>query len=452
MSLVAILASGAASYHLCALPPPHSRHVRSSVPCSFEETEENDPGEVAGLRVLKYPHPLLRAENSAVEKFDYDLKQLTKRMFKLMYASRGVGLAAPQVGINQQLMVVNWEGDPGRSKSELVLCNPSIVEASSATDIEPEGCLSFPGFTAEVARAEAIVVEFQTVKGKPRRLELSGWEARVFQHEYDHLEGKLYATDRLSAAESERVQPQLERLARAYDGDAPPVEASRLRGGAVQMSAAATTASSHDASNNEAWFAAVLDAQGVYSFAHPGGEFEVHLRSKGRFWAPSFQCKSTWVLGADADTLRVDFEKYGKYEFTKTAEGRFSGSAVEQPENWRRMAKKRPFSPAEVAVMDSKWEFEHAGGTFEVEFRADAFNHFVCDAYPAHAHWRLDNAESPTPTVFINWGKYGEYELVVDENGASAVGSVKGQPDNWRKMKNLGVLGTDLKQYAEHDH
>ena len=102
--------------------------------------------------------------------------------------------------------------------------------------------------------------------------------------------------------------------------------------------------------------------------------------------------------------------------------------------------------------MDSRWEFEHTGGTFEVELRADAFNHFVCEAYPAHAHWRLDNADLPTPTIYINWGKYGEYELEVAADGLSAVGSAKGQPDKWRKMKYLGVLGSDLKLYAEHDH
>ena len=214
--LLSALLAGAAAYSLVGVPPQRARG-RSAAPACFEEMEEVDPGEVAGLRVLKYPHPLLRAENGAVEKFDYELKQLTKRMFKLMYASRGVGLAAPQVGINQQLMVVNWSGDPGRSSSELVLCNPSIVEASRATEVEPEGCLSFPGFTADVERAESIVVEFQTVKGKPRRLELSGWEARVFQHEYDHLEGKLYATDRLSEAEAARAQPELDRLIRQYD-------------------------------------------------------------------------------------------------------------------------------------------------------------------------------------------------------------------------------------------
>ena len=217
---------GTAAYHIAAPPAamPLGGRARANAPVCFEETEEHDPGEVAGLRVLKYPHPSLRAENCDVEKFDYDLKQLTKKMFKMMYASRGVGLAAPQVGINQRLMVVNWEGDPGRASEELVLCNPRILEMSSEKDVEVEGCLSFPGFTADVERSTDIVVEFTTVKGKPRRLELEGWKARVFQHEYDHLDGKLYATDRLDDAESARVQPALKRLIDRYEdiGDAPP--------------------------------------------------------------------------------------------------------------------------------------------------------------------------------------------------------------------------------------
>lgn len=214
--MFAVVVAATAAYHI-AVPPLSQGCVRCVAPKSFEEVEEIDPGEVEGLRVLQYPHPSLRAENIEVGKFDYALKQLTKRMFKLMYASRGVGLAAPQVGINKRLMVVNWDGDPTRTKSELVLCNPRIIEMSGTTEVEVEGCLSFPGFTAEVARADAIVVEFVTVKGKARKLELSGWEARVFQHEYDHLDGKLYATDRLADDESTRVQPQLERLVARYD-------------------------------------------------------------------------------------------------------------------------------------------------------------------------------------------------------------------------------------------
>ena len=217
-----------------------------------------------------------------------------------------------------------------------------------------------------------------------------------------------------------------------------------------QQRAAPASAQMSAASINAKWEAAREEALGVYSFAHPGGEFEVHLRTKGRFWAPTFKCKSTWQLDSEG-TLSIDFQQHGKYALMSMEDG-FVGSAVGKPESWRRMARKRSFTTAEKAVMDSKWEFEHAGGKFEVEFRADAFNHFVCDDYPAHAHWRLDHAESPTPTLYINWGKYGEYELEIDADGSSAAGSVKGVPESWRRMTNMGALGTNLKQYAEHDH
>ena len=113
--------------------------------------DEINPGAVAGtnLRILEYPHPLLRAPNADVTEFDDELKQLTKEMFDIMYASRGVGLAAPQLGINKRLMVFNPEGDPKKWLSELVLCNPEIEEYSTSTALEEEGCLSFPGFTAD---------------------------------------------------------------------------------------------------------------------------------------------------------------------------------------------------------------------------------------------------------------------------------------------------------------
>ena len=222
---------------------------------------------------------------------------------------------------------------------------------------------------------------------------------------------------------------------------------SALRGGRnVKMSAAAA-----EKGPNADYFSNLDALTGVYSFAHPGGEFDVHLRDKGKFWAPKFQCKSTWVLQSDGGLL-VDFQQFGMYEFKVCDDGTFSGSAVGKPDNWRKMRKLRSFSAAETAVMDSRWLFEHNGGSFEVELRADAFNHFVCEAYPAHSHWRLDNADSATPTLYINWGKFGEYELEVAADGASASGSVKGRPADWRKMTLLGALGTNLKQYVEHDH
>ena len=190
------------------LPPP---------PPPPPPEEEVNPGAVPGtaLRILEYPHPLLRAPNAEVRDFDAGLQRLAKEMFSIMYASRGVGLAAPQLGINQRLMVFNPEGRKEKWLSEVVLCNPRIVDSGPGGPVEVEGCLSFPGFTADVERAGWIKVEYQDAKGKVRRKKLVGWEARIFQHEYDHLDGVLYV-DRLSEAERSRVQPELDQLIAAH--------------------------------------------------------------------------------------------------------------------------------------------------------------------------------------------------------------------------------------------
>lgn len=179
--------------------------------------EEINPGAVDGtdLRILEYPHPLLRAPNSEVVSFDDSLRKLTQEMFAIMYASRGVGLAAPQLGINKRLMVFNPEGKKEKWMSEVVLCNPRIVERGAGRETDEEGCLSFPGFTADVDRAGWIQVEFQTGRGKAMRKRFDGWEARIFQHEYDHLDGVLYV-DRLTTAEKARIQPELDRLVAAH--------------------------------------------------------------------------------------------------------------------------------------------------------------------------------------------------------------------------------------------
>ena len=193
---------------------PRAGELRASA-----EAEVN-PGAVPGtaLRILEYPHPLLRTENAPIVDFGPELAALASEMLLVMYASQGVGLAAPQVGINRRLMVVNWSGDPEEVESELVLCNPQILYTSKGKDLDIEGCLSFPGFTADVARSRSIKVRYDDLDGKPQKMTLKGWEARVFQHEYDHIDAVLYV-DRLDAAERERVQGDLDALVDAYAAD-----------------------------------------------------------------------------------------------------------------------------------------------------------------------------------------------------------------------------------------
>lgn len=111
-----------------------------------------------GLRVLQYPDPKLRAPNEKVSMFDENLKVLSKKMFELMYDGIGAGLAAPQVGINKNLMVCNVKGDPSARESEIVLVNPMIVEASLEQEIDVEACLSFPDISGDVSRHSWIKV------------------------------------------------------------------------------------------------------------------------------------------------------------------------------------------------------------------------------------------------------------------------------------------------------
>jgi peptide deformylase len=182
--------------------------------------DEVDPGKVEGtdLRILKYPHPALRAFNAPVtpdELNDGSIVKIAKEMLLLMYAAEGVGLAAPQVGINKRLMVFNESGDRQKWLTETVLVNPIIVDYGPTTDLHLEGCLSFPDMSGEVERSKWIKVEALTTKGKKIKKKYSGWEARVFQHEYDHLDGTVYI-DRLSEEDRKQVQPVLDQLVQEF--------------------------------------------------------------------------------------------------------------------------------------------------------------------------------------------------------------------------------------------
>jgi peptide deformylase len=183
--------------------------------------EEVDPGAVVGtdLRVLRYPHPLLRAANEEVGDSVDDMeevKRISKEMLLVMYAAKGVGLAAPQVGVNKRLMVFNPEGDAKAWVQEVVLVNPVIVGKSKACEEETEGCLSFPGMGGKVRRSEWVKVEALRPNGTRIKVKYEGWKARIFQHEYDHLDGVLYV-DRLDAEEREKVGNKLSELVVEYE-------------------------------------------------------------------------------------------------------------------------------------------------------------------------------------------------------------------------------------------
>jgi peptide deformylase len=187
---------------------------------SSKMDQEVDPGVVEGtdLRILKYPHPALRAPNDVVteeELKDGSIAKIAKEMLLLMYAAEGVGLAAPQVGINKRLLVYNEDGDPKKWLNEIIMVNPKIVDFSDAKDISVEGCLSFPEMDGDVERSKWIKVEAMNLRGKKIKRKYEGWEAKVFQHEYDHLDGVVYI-DRLMEERRAEVQPVLDSLIKEF--------------------------------------------------------------------------------------------------------------------------------------------------------------------------------------------------------------------------------------------
>lgn len=167
------------------------------------------------MDIVLYPDPRLRAKNAPVTDFDDQLAANAKAMFKLMYETVGVGLAAPQVGLNLRLMVFNPAGSPDKAEQEVVLCNPKLVWKSKEKEPGEEGCLSFPEVRGQVLRPIGVKVIAQDLQGKEIELQLQDWEARIFQHELDHLEGVLFV-DRMSPASKSLMKSNLEELVRQY--------------------------------------------------------------------------------------------------------------------------------------------------------------------------------------------------------------------------------------------
>jgi len=136
-------------------------------------------------------NPILRKKSVKISKFDKKLKKFIKDMSETMLKKDGVGLAAPQVGVNERLAILNFK--LALKKFQVIpLINPEIVDASLETREEEEGCLSLPGIYGKVKRWKTVTVKFQDENGNLRVLELSGINARAAQHEIDHLDGVLF--------------------------------------------------------------------------------------------------------------------------------------------------------------------------------------------------------------------------------------------------------------------
>ena len=163
------------------------------------------------LKVVKYPEPVLSQPGEPVTDFDAELKKLADDMFETMYASQGIGLAAPQVAVSKRVTVIDLSQgkDPAQ---KLVLVNPEVT-FREGKQYEEEGCLSFPEIREKVQRAAKVKIRAQDLKGK--WFEMDGEEllSRAFQHEIDHLDGMLFIF-RMSSLKRDLVLRKIRKMQR----------------------------------------------------------------------------------------------------------------------------------------------------------------------------------------------------------------------------------------------
>jgi peptide deformylase len=159
------------------------------------------------LAIRIYPDPLLKKKSQEVRHDDQSLRSLIFQMVEAMKKNQGVGLAAPQIGISKKVIIVT-EGEQSHA-----FLNPRIVKQSKEKERDEEGCLSLPGLFVKVRRAKQVEVIAQTIEGKEVRIKAQNLAARIFQHEIDHIEGKLII-HRISALSRWKLRNQLKNLAK----------------------------------------------------------------------------------------------------------------------------------------------------------------------------------------------------------------------------------------------
>jgi peptide deformylase len=173
--------------------------------------------ERAMLRLRYYGDPILRRRAMDVRSFDATLRDIGAQMLEAMDREEGVGLAAPQVGLDLRLLVALAMREPGDEMAEpVILVNPEILERSHETWVYEEGCLSIPGIRGDVTRPERVRVHYQDMEGLKHALDAEGMFARILQHEIDHLNGKLFI-DYLSTADKMLIKPKLRSISKLND-------------------------------------------------------------------------------------------------------------------------------------------------------------------------------------------------------------------------------------------
>ncbi|MGJ3204762.1 peptide deformylase [Geobacillus sp. FJAT-46040] len=156
---------------------------------------------MAVLSIVMHPNPILEQPCAPVTIFDHRLGRLLDDMYETMLAADGVGLAAPQIGVAEQVAVVDVGDEHGR----IELINPVVIEARGE-QVDVEGCLSFPGLFGEVPRAKFVKVRAQNRRGRPFTLSATGFLARALQHEIDHLHGVLFTSKVIRYCDLEELE------------------------------------------------------------------------------------------------------------------------------------------------------------------------------------------------------------------------------------------------------
>jgi peptide deformylase len=163
--------------------------------------------------ILIHPDPRLKTACAPVSEITDDLRRLADDMLATMYDAPGIGLAAPQVGITQRLLVADAIKSPDAEPSPIAMVNPEIVAASDERSTYEEGCLSLPEQYAEVERPAEVTVRWIDLQGEERQRDFDGLWATVLQHEIDHLDGVLFI-DYLKPLKRQMITRKMQKLKR----------------------------------------------------------------------------------------------------------------------------------------------------------------------------------------------------------------------------------------------
>jgi len=174
-----------------------------------------EPASIGRLELVEFPHPALARRAKPLVRIDEALVDAVEQMFDIMYESGGIGLAANQVALPYRLFIINLEAQPDAGE-ELVFINPTLSRPRG-TAVQEEGCLSLPGLRMDVRRPQKVMLDAWDLNGEQIHLDLDGLLSRVVQHEFDHLEGRVF-TDRLPEAAAIEARGSLETLQEVFVG------------------------------------------------------------------------------------------------------------------------------------------------------------------------------------------------------------------------------------------